>query len=263
MVVLGILAGRAMAHRRAVQDGVSREAMAMLFPVFIISMMLGGRLFFVATNWDRYRDNWGSILAFTEGGMTYYGSLITGFVVAIAFVMIKRLPALKIFDAYPLGGFLGMAIGRLGCLLVGDCYGRPCSDEYPLAIRFPSHQVDGSLYGLDIPSGTPNLAGAMQGQWLHPVQLYLCVNSLLCFFFLNWLWKRRRWDGQIAGTCFMLYAVTRSIFEEWRGDPTRGVYETPLGDWSTSQLVSIPVFLAGLATLLLTRRHAVKLGKLR
>jgi phosphatidylglycerol:prolipoprotein diacylglycerol transferase len=101
--------------------------------------------------------------------------------------------------------------------LAGCCYGKETS--LPWAIVFTNPE---SLARLNVP--------------LHPTQLYDAVNGLAIFFFLNWMEKRKTFDGQIFWLFLFLYAITRFFIEILRGDPRGFLFGDLL---STSQAIGV------------------------
>jgi phosphatidylglycerol:prolipoprotein diacylglycerol transferase len=66
---------------------------------------------------------------------------------------------------------------------------------------------------------------------------------LVLYCFLAWLFRRKRFDGQIFATYLILYAVFRSVVEYFRGDyPSDHIH----AGLTSAQLVSVPIFFAGL-----------------
>ena len=79
---------------------------------------------------------------------------------------------------------------------------------------------------------------------------------MLVFAFLSWIWiARRRFDGQVLGWLLICYPLLRATLETFRGDTLRGV--SHFGLLSTSQLVSIPLALGGIAILVVRRKHGL------
>jgi phosphatidylglycerol---prolipoprotein diacylglyceryl transferase len=83
---------------------------------------------------------------------------------------------------------------------------------------------------------------------LHPTQIYDSLLNLALYASLAWLYRRKKFDGQVFATYLVGYALLRSLVEVFRGDyPQRY-----LGGWATpAQLVSIGIFGAGLVLLFL------------
>ena len=91
---------------------------------------------------------------------------------------------------------LGSVFGRIGCLLNGCCYGRAC--DLPWAISFPPGN----------PLGSPTYP-------VHPTEIYDALLNLGLYFFLAWLFRRKKFDGQIFATYLHLlrrHALIRRIF---------------------------------------------------
>ena len=130
---------------------------------------------------------------------------------------------------------LGHSVGRLGCFFAGCCYGKPCNMPWAVTFTHPE-----SL--------------APQGISLHPTQLYASFNGLLIFAILMGLKHIKAFEGQLFWTYVLLYAVTRSIIEFFRGDHSHILTG---GLFSTQQLVGM--IMAAIATvmlIILRSRHA-------
>lgn len=159
MVLTGSIAGLSLAAHRARQMKLNPELIfSLAFGMFVCGI-LGARLFYVIEYWeDRFqRQSWSdtllAILKFTEGGLVVYGALIGATVAFCFFVKRHRLPPLAIADVIAPSLLVGLAFGRIGCLLNGCCYGGETT--VPWAVSFPQEspaymeQVSaGRLFGL-------------------------------------------------------------------------------------------------------------------
>ena len=89
-------------------------------------------------------------------------------------------------------------------------------------------------------------------QGLHPTQIYESALSLVLYLGLAWLYRRKKFDGQVFATYLVCYAMMRSIVEVFRGD-YRQYY---LGGWVTpAQLVSIGILVTGVVLLFVLKQH--------
>ncbi|MEN1679557.1 MAG: prolipoprotein diacylglyceryl transferase family protein [Planctomycetota bacterium] len=154
MLVIASATGLAMAVHRAKQRGIDADTvLSMVFGMFILGIA-GARLFFVIEYWEvafAPAGLWGAIqkaVLFTEGGLVVYGSLIGGAAAFALFCMRKKLPLLAMADILAPSLVVGLAIGRIGCLLNGCCYGGVC--DAPWAIQFPA---DSPPYSDQLTSG--------------------------------------------------------------------------------------------------------------
>jgi phosphatidylglycerol:prolipoprotein diacylglycerol transferase len=141
MVVLGVLAGVGLALGRAGLVGVRGETISSLACWMLLTGMIGARLFHVIQYWESdYRsdtawETFKAVLNVPQGGLVVYGALFGAMIGFGVFVWIHRLPALVLADLIAPSLAVGLAIGRVGCLLNGCCYGGLC--ELPWAVTFP------------------------------------------------------------------------------------------------------------------------------
>ena len=87
------------------------------------------------------------------------------------------------------------------------------------------------------------ITGTPLGTPLEPTQLLESAVELANFFFLMWLLKRRKFDGQVFGAFMVVYGVARFFLEYLRDDPGRGSVFN--GAMTGTQLIAIGLVLAG------------------
>lgn len=214
------------------EGGLNRPQVWDLFIVMVISSVLGskiGHMLFEAPGHKDEHGNtidslWGLFKAdplhwarLGEPGYVWYGGMIGALLVAV--IYFYRRPHLKAAlyaDAFAPAIMVGAFVGRLGCFFAGCCYG--VETDVPWAVAFPR------LSGLR-----------------HPTQLYDAGIAAILGAVLLWRFGRRRFDGENIALLLMTYPVLRATTEIFRGDPERG----GIGMFSTSQLLSIPLFAAG------------------
>ena len=142
-LLLGIVCGVAITLMRCRRIGVSPDDIIGLGFWMMVCGIAGARLFYVIQKRDEFFNGGAplqeiifSMVNMTKGGLVVYGSLIGGSIAALIFLKINKLPVLKIADLMAPGMVLGLAIGRLGCLMNGCCYGGVCDAPLP-AVTFP------------------------------------------------------------------------------------------------------------------------------
>ncbi|MCL2078840.1 MAG: prolipoprotein diacylglyceryl transferase [Oscillospiraceae bacterium] len=187
------------------------------------------------SQWDRFSDMpQEALIDFLFGEIVFYGGLIGGAVAVYIVCKISCIPVIPIFDAMAAAVPLGHAVGRLGCLFAGCCYGVHVSESHPFSIIYPPES-------LSAPPGVPILAvPAIEAASL------VCIFAVVLYFY-----ARSRVKGLCIGLYLTLYSIMRFILEFYRGDPIRGVY----GAFSTSHYISIGVFAAGVSFLAYARRE--------
>ncbi|MBV9945352.1 MAG: prolipoprotein diacylglyceryl transferase [Myxococcales bacterium] len=171
---------------------------------------------------------------FWAGGLTYYGGFIGASAAAWFLLRRDRFPFWKAADMAGFAVPLGLAFGRMGCLMAGCCFGATC--DLPWAIAFPwqspaseaqfkAHEIASPLF-FSLP--------------VHPTQIYESAASLgIAAVCLLWVHPRKRYDGQVFVAFLVLYAVARFLLEFLRRDERGGL----LG-LSTSQAIGIVLVVA-------------------
>lgn len=141
MMLGGIISAVTLATLRARRYGLGEEAIWGLAPWVVVGGLVGARMFFVIQYQDQFfvggvLETLRRIASFTEGGLVVYGSFIGGFLATVLYSRRSRVPLLTLGDVVIPSLFLGVALGRIGCLLNGCCYGATC-DDFWAALRFP------------------------------------------------------------------------------------------------------------------------------
>ncbi|MHB8972174.1 MAG: prolipoprotein diacylglyceryl transferase family protein [Pirellulaceae bacterium] len=141
MVLLGIGAGIAMSRQQARRMGVDPETVLSLCFWIIVAGFLGARTFYVVEYWEQFarpsvRETLVRIVNLTDGGLVVYGSFFGASLACVVYVLRYRLPLLAMADLLAPGLMLGLALGRVGCLMNGCCWGGVC-DSSELGITFP------------------------------------------------------------------------------------------------------------------------------
>lgn len=230
MIALAFLFGLWTAMFRARRENISSDRIADMTLWLMIGAIIGARFVYVTTYWrEEFAGNpISEIFKVYHGGLVYYGGFIGATIAGFIFIHWKKLPVWKTADVLAPSIALGSVFGRTGCLLNGCCYGRPT--HVPWAITFTNPQAN-ELSGT--PLNTP----------LHPTQIYDGLLNLLLYIFLAWLFRRKKFDGQVFATYLMCYAVARAFVEYFRGDYTDLHYHFGL---TPAQWIGVPIFLAGL-----------------
>ena len=202
LVATGFLVGLWNASRRGARAGLPAESIMDLGPCLLLGTLIGARALYVVSYWQEQfaPKPWWEVFMIHHGGLVYYGGLIGASLSFILYARWKSLPLWPMADVLAPGIALGQAIGRLGCLMNGCCYGKPTS--LPWAIHFPPGVIDLGTAGV------------------HPSEVYESVLDFGLFAALAVYYQRRRFDGQTFAAYLVGYAVLRSFVELFRGDYT-------------------------------------------
>jgi phosphatidylglycerol:prolipoprotein diacylglycerol transferase len=241
LLAVAFLCAILIAVRLARRDGLPGEKIYDLSLWMLLAGLVGSKILMLFTE-PEYRDNPALLLSldFLRSGGVFYGGLL-GAVLAGYFLMKRyKLPWWKTADACAPGIAVANFFGRQGCFAAGCCWGKPTTLPWGVKFTEAGHQI----------TGVPTDA------YLHPTQLYESFAMLLVFFFLLWLHRRKRFDGQVILAYALLYSVIRFAIEFVRDDPRGDVFGlTSLTGLSTSQLISLVVGIWALILLIRRRRR--------
>lgn len=226
----------------AARDGLPREKIYDLCLWMLLCSLIGSKILMLFTE-PEYRDHPLQLLSldFLRSGGVFYGGLIGAILSGYLLMRRYKLPWWKTADACAPGIALGNFFGRQGCFAAGCCWGKPTTLPWGVKFTELGHEITG--VPLDVR--------------LHPTQLYESFAMLLVFFFLLWLHKHRRFNGQVILLYALLYSVIRFAIEFLRDDPRGDLFGlTTLTGLSTSQLISLIVGGGALVLLILRWRRA-------
>lgn len=204
-----------------------------------------------------------TILALWKGGFVFWGGALGGLIALIIFCRQRNIPLGEMADYCAPGLSIGHAIGRLGCVAGGCCYGHASYHidqagkviaDFPLTLSYPEGSI---AYGALIDTAKGQTLSLMQSLKttlpLFPVQILESFGNIAIFFILMLLIPYKRVHGQIALVYLILYSILRSIAEVFRGDSARGFIVNNI--LSTSQFISILVIILCLLTIFLLSKR--------
>lgn len=230
-VAAGFLLGIGWSMREARERGLNPDLLSDLGFYIILGAILGARLLYVLINPTYFWNNPMEIFMFWKGGLVFSGGAILATFMGWAFLKIKKQDPWRWMDTLAPGIGLGEAIGRIGCLAAGCCYGDVC--DLPWAVTFFHPE---SLAPLHMP--------------LHPTQLYHSLAGLACFAATLALKTRLRGSGQLMGVFLVLFGAFRYVIELFRAD-----YRGDLGPLSVTQLIAMGAVGLGVFIILHRRRN--------
>ncbi|MEZ4743095.1 MAG: prolipoprotein diacylglyceryl transferase [Bdellovibrionota bacterium] len=207
------------------------ENLSRLFVVCYISGYFGARLLSIFIDEPHLHTFSERLFAlFSFGPMTFYGGFIAASICGAIYIVIRGISLRIVLDVAMPAGLLALAIGRIGCFLNGDDFGKPVS-----------------LMAGEIPPwwsvSFPNLE---DGIYRYPVQLMSTVFVGLFVILICWKYnflKKRFFFGAIGCFCAVGYALLRFVLEYFRGDPRGWFIENLI---SPSQFISLLVFIVSI-----------------
>jgi len=196
-------------------------------------------VYYVLLNWPQTaQDPFGML--FSRAGLVWYGGFIGGAIGVSLAIHRRKAPVPVLADVCAPALALAYAVGRMGCFLVGDDYGRP-TDSW-VGIAFPKGSPPSTagnlrrMFGVSIPESVPDTAVLA----VHPTQLYEIGMSLLIFAIL-WRLRREPWKaGRLFSLWLALAGLERLIVEFFRAKDDRF-----FGVLTLAQLISIGLIVLG------------------
>ncbi len=135
MMVLGFLAALFMMRRLSQRAGLDPVMITNAALYSLIIGVVGARVFFVVHYFEQFREEPLNIFATWHGGLEFLGGVIPAIGFLLFYLHHHKLPVRRYLDIMAIGLMMGLAFGRIGCFLNGDCFGKPT--DLPWGVRFP------------------------------------------------------------------------------------------------------------------------------
>ncbi|MGB3364289.1 MAG: prolipoprotein diacylglyceryl transferase [Thermodesulfobacteriota bacterium] len=234
MVLVAFLVAYFVGEAELKRKGLNSNLADLLLIACVIGGLGGAKVLFLFQNVG-FSDFISDPVRYLASGFTFLGGFLGSLLLMWFVTQMKRVRFLTVTDAAAPALILAYAIGRIGCLLVGDDYGAPTN--LPWAISFPN--------------GSPPTLLAV-----HPTQIYDTI-SMLIFFAI--LWSIRKKDlpiGWITAVTFMVLGVQRFLVEFLR-DTTPSF----IPGFSQAQVISTILVLVGAIMLYKVGQNKAKESK--
>jgi phosphatidylglycerol:prolipoprotein diacylglycerol transferase len=227
-----------LATKEARRRGLAEDEFSNLVFLALPFGIIGARLFHVIDHWgDEYATNPIRALYIWEGGLAIWGAVIGAVLAVGVWALLKRRNVGFILDAIAPAAALGMAVGRLACVITGDAMGRETTGPFGFAYTNPGAMV-------------PQL-----GVYYTPTPVFEIILNLSIFAVLWRLRKRDLPSGALFLIFVALYSVGRFFITFWSS------YLTVAFGLNQAQIISIIAFvITAPALLALFRRNRAGLA---
>ncbi|MEJ2739578.1 MAG: prolipoprotein diacylglyceryl transferase [Dehalococcoidia bacterium] len=233
MVVLAVIAIIGISWREAKRVGLPEDHIFSLAVWAIISGVVFSRVIHIIDQWEYYMENPSQILNFE--GLGVYGAVIGIVLAVVVYCLVRKLSVWQLGDIIAPGALVGMAIGRIGCVINGCCYGLPTTVPWAVIYTNPNSYA---------PLGIP----------LHPTQIYHILWNMAAFGVIWSLRRRLKPVGSLFLLYLALYATGDLIVRFFReGTPF-------LFGIQQAQLIGIIILLVTVPTLVIRMRRAKRRG---
>lgn len=225
IITTGIILAVLYCAYRAKEVGISMDDLLDMALYTVIFGVLGARLYYVLMTLGTHSyKSFLDVIAIWEGGLAIYGGVIAGTTAIYVFCRIKKISPFRAFDMAAPAVMIGQFMGRWGNFFNGEAYGYEVPESSPLYFL---------RMGL-----LPNINSSVRMDYFHPTFLYESVWNIIGFVLINLLFRKRKFDGQVALMYFTWYGFGRMWIEGLRTD---SLY---LGVFRVSQVVGFVCFMA-------------------
>lgn len=176
--------------------------------------IIGARLYYVAFQWDSYKDDLLSVFKIWEGGLAIYGGIIGAFIAAYFVCKKIDLNFYKLLDLAGMSLLIGQGIGRWGNFTNQEAFGINTDSIFGMTSEkisdyISSHYSTLTANGISMDSTLP----------VHPTFLYESIWCLFGFIVLYIVCKKfRKFDGQLILGYGIIYGLERAVVEGLRTD---------------------------------------------
>lgn len=208
-ILLGFVLGAYLAKDRGLSEDIVWD---FAVPAIFFSIVCA-RIYYVATSWDKYKDDIVSIFNLRQGGIGVYGSIIGAFLTMYVFCRIKKISYFAFADTLIAGLPLGQLIGRWGNFMNREAFGGYYDGLF--AMKLPIAAVRAS----DISPGiAAHITDGIDYILVHPTFLYESLWNLGVLIVLLLYRKKKRFEGELTLLYFLMYGVGRFFIENLRTD---------------------------------------------
>lgn len=254
VIAIGMALGIMLILRIAGKSGQNEDTYVDLTIVTILCSILGARLYYVIFSWQDYKDDLWQIVNIRGGGLAIYGGVIAGILTILVYAKVKKQNVCLLLDTVCPGLVVGQIIGRWGNFFNREAFGNYSNGL--LAMALPRSAVRQGEITSQMLQHLKVIDGVEFIQ-VHPTFLYESLWNLLLLLLLLYLWKRKKYDGQVALTYLAGYGTGRLWIEGLRTDQLL----MPVVRIPVSQMVSVVLIIAAVGCMIKLGRSGSEKGK--
>ncbi len=219
----------------------------------IVGGIVGARLYYVALEWDSYKDNIASIFNLRLGGLAIYGGIIGAFLVGGIVAKLRKVRLLPLLDIVGQGFLIGQCLGRWGNFFNQEAFGKNTDSIFGMTggriqSWISSSYINTNCYNNLQVDLNPDLP-------VHPCFLYESIWCLIGFIILAiTARKMRKFDGQIFLMYIAWYGLGRAFIEGLRTD------SLVIGNVRISQALAIVCVAAAVILLIVIGSKVKRMG---
>ena len=247
-IACAMIAGIFLATRVAKKTAQNPDTYYDLALYAIFFSLIGARFYYVAFQWDYYKQDLMRIFRIREGGLAIYGAVIAAVITVFIYTKIKKLKFSVVADTAVLGLILGQSIGRWGNFFNREAFGDYSNNL--LAMQIPISAVRNSEITEKLWDHVVELNGIIYIQ-VHPTFLYESLWNLGLLILLLFYFKHRKFDGEI----FLLYLFGYGIGRFWIESLRTDQLLLPIIQYPVSMALAFVLVITSAVLILLCRRN--------
>lgn len=278
-IAIGMMGGILTAQWQAKRSGQNPDDY-LDFALWAIPLsVVGARIYSVAFEWDYYKNDLWKVFDLRSGGLAIYGGVIAAMIIAFVYSKIKKISMGLLTDTGILGMLFGQICGRWGNFFNRECFGNYTNGLFAMQIEAsdmnlsnyfkPSVMSDtrvAEIYAgkdralaaiMEIRNNIALSADGIECIQVQPTFLYESLWNLGVLIILIFVWKYKKFDGEIVLLYLFGYGLGRAWIEGLRTDQLF-LWNTGL---AVSQLLSIVLVIGSAVAILILRSKAVKKQK--
>jgi phosphatidylglycerol:prolipoprotein diacylglycerol transferase len=234
-IAIGFMVGAWLLGRIAPRWGVSQDDVQGVVFWSLIGAIVGARLFYVIGHFSEF-DSFVDMLKIWEGGISLLGGIAGAVIVNVPRVRRQGYRFFQVADPVAPSLALGIAVGRIGDLIIADHLGKPtswllawqyrggtiappfsCQDEVCQAQLQGDHLETISRQGARLLDETGRVIA--EGVGVHQTALYDMLSAAVLFGLLFFVMMRKpRREGILTLTFGLWYGVSRIVEDSLRID---------------------------------------------
>ena len=193
MIIVAIAAAVLITTRAAAKRGIAAQTIYSGIPWAVLGGVVGARMVHVLDNWEYFSTAPAQIVG--GQGMAIYGALVGGAVASVIYAKIKHIPIGRAADSLAPGLLVGQMIGRVGCIINGDVWGRVTDLPWAFVYTHPDAMLPRELLG----------------QPTHPYPVYEIIWNAAVLAIIWRLGRRVKKDWIVFLSYASLYSVGRFV----------------------------------------------------
>lgn len=217
LIAVALILGWVLSLKLARDDKLPADQLGTGYVLSVAGGLLAARMMWLFQH-PEHEGGFAALLQLQAGGLSGFGGVLTGLIVAGVFCQNKKIPPWPWLDCAAPAFLIGVVLERVGAFLAGADFGHYVNPDFFLAVQFPADSMvyevqRRELAGMQIPTelSLP----------VHPSQLYAATAAVVAAGLSFMMRARRQYSGQVALFALASFAVIRYLIEDpFRFDKT-------------------------------------------